>query len=138
MKNYFFCGAKLYKMSRKTILFIPWEFSGEGFRIFLRYVNFITVQHETMTVIPAADHIDKSAQMRLFQVLKRDKRKATKNSTMTTRVEMVGNDLWSIAITKKSKKEETPVRRNSNKLAVFIFSFAYCLYQRTTSIKLTE
>lgn len=40
---------------------------------------------------------------------------------MVTRVEMWGNDLWSISIKKKNKKEEISEKSNSNKLAVLIF-----------------
>ncbi|KYN41188.1 GRAM domain-containing protein 1B [Trachymyrmex septentrionalis] len=52
----------------------------------------------------AALKCNDSIRMRLFQFLKREKRSAVKNSTMGTRVEMCGNNLWSISITGKRNR----------------------------------
>lgn len=109
----------IYSTSKK--LFFR-NFRGEGFRIFLRYVSFITVQHE-IAVIRTARTVDcksdKSARMTLLQFLKYEKRGATKNSIMGTRVEMWGNDLWSISVMKRNRK--TSERSRSHKLAMLIF-----------------
>lgn len=68
----------IYSTSKK--LFFR-NFRGEDFRIFLRYVSFIAVQHE-IEVIRTARTVDcksdKSACMTLLQFLKHEKRGATK------------------------------------------------------------
>jgi len=69
--------------------------------------------------------IGKRAHMRLFQFLKRGKQGARKNSTMGTRVEMWGNDLWSISIKKRTRT--TSEQNISNKLAMLFFYLLICL-----------
>lgn len=75
--------------------------------------------------------------MRLFQFLKREKRGATKNPTMGARVEMWGNDLWSISIMGK-KNRTTSESKSSNKLAMFILFFSVCSFVRNTTYDLNK
>ncbi|KYM93429.1 GRAM domain-containing protein 1B [Cyphomyrmex costatus] len=55
--------------------------------------------------------------MRLFQFSKREKRGTIKNSTMGTRVEMWGNDLWSISFTGKRTRTIPEQINSSNHLS---------------------